>query len=115
MIMAYRNYNTQTRVTIDQPFYWDIRPYGNPHPARCHDASDFYYETITWSSDSLTKTVETVWKDKDAFLSVLPPDVFEQPKFQEWHDAHEITFTVEEDEEFQHEESRIGDNRQIQL
>lgn len=113
--MAYRNFNTQIRQTTSQDFYWTVRPHGNPFPTRCHDVEGFYYETITWSSDRLTKTVETVWEDRDAFLAVLPPDVFEQPQFQQWHDENNIIFILEEDENFVHDPERIGDNRVINL
>lgn len=113
--MAYRNFNIQTRQSVTQPFYWEVRPFGNPHPTKCYSVENFLYETITWSADRLTKKVETVWVDKDAFLSTLPPDVFEQPSFQEWHDEHGLTFYIEEDENFVHDESRVGENQEIQL
>lgn len=113
--MAYRNFNTQIRQTADQDLYWTVRPYGNPFPASCHGVAGFYYETITWSADKLTHTVETVWEDRDAFLAVMPPDVFEQPQFQEWHDENNIIFKVEEDHNFEHDPERVGKNLVIQL
>lgn len=113
--MAYRNKNIQTRTNLDQKWYWEVRPLGNPAPTKCHNVANFYYETIVFRNGGLVKEVETVWKDKDAFLAVLPPDVFEQPYFQEWHDKHRMTFRVEEDENFNHDESRIGDNRIIEM
>ena len=113
--MAYRNFNIQTRKTQEQKWYWEVRPYGNPHPAKCHNVDDFLYETITISADKLVKSVETIWVNKDAFLAVLPPDVFEQPMFQEWHNNNGLTFTVEEDENFEHDPTRVGDNRIVNL
>ena len=112
--MAYRNANVQTRSSTDQPWYWDVRPFGNPHPTLCYDVSDFYYENKVFSADGLTKSTETIWANKQAFLNTLPPDVYEQPQFQQWHDENGMTFSVVEDENFEHDPSRIGDIRVIQ-
>lgn len=111
--MAYRNFNTQVRPNTTKDFYWDVRPHGNPHPADCTTVEGFLYYTITFSDDWLTQTVETVWQNKEAYLSTLPPDVNQQPDFQQWHDDNGLTFSGGEDENFEHDPARVGDNQII--
>lgn len=94
---VYRNRNVQTRTSLEHDFYWEVRPFGNPHPKLCQKCEGFISESVSFSSDRLTKTVETVWISREAFMAALPPEHFEQPHFNRWHSERGMTFSYKED------------------
>lgn len=95
--MIYKNTGIQVRPNIAQPFYWDVRPFGNPHPKKAKHSDGFLGILFNESEDGLTRTVVTYWVSKDAFMATLPPEHFEEPNFSQWHTDNNMSFTWSEE------------------
>lgn len=95
--MIYRNSHIQTRPSVSQPYYWEVRPFGNPHPIPAKECVGFIGMIFDDSQDGLTRSVSTFWESKDAWLGTKPPDVFEQPQFSNWLAERNMGFTWSEE------------------
>lgn len=93
----YKNSHVQTRPSISQPYYWEVRPFGNPHPVPAAECVGFLGMIFVDSEDGLSRSVDTFWVSKDAWLATMPPDVFEEPKFSEWLAERGMGFTRTEE------------------